>query len=154
MTALLAVVLALLVLTVTIVVTGRAIVSCMKEQAGVAADSARMAPLLPPRLDASGDPVHGGSEWERLSDRLDKLTLAVSDGIERVSRAENRIQKTVTSARRLVRDAGLEHAGIDAEHAELQPSDGEGVEPLPAVPEAVAQGRIIRIPGGNLRIGA
>jgi len=81
------------------------------------------------------------------------LLLAVDEGIKRVDRAENRVQKTVTSARRLIREAGLEHAGIEAEFAELHPSDGEGIEPLPPMPELVEDARTIRIPGGNLTLG-
>jgi len=94
---------------------------------------------------------------KRLDDHdgeLAKLRLAVSDGIERVARAENRIQKTVTSARRAVREAGLEHAGIDAEFEELRPPDAEGIEPLPAMPTQVDASRTVRIPGGILEIGA
>jgi len=86
--------------------------------------------------------------------RLDKLTMAVADGIERVHRAENRINKTVTSARRLVREAGLEHAGVEAEYEELQPAHDEGIEPLPPMPEEVDGPRAVRIPGGHLEIGA
>jgi len=85
---------------------------------------------------------------------VDRLTLAVSEGIARVDRAENRIQKTVTSARRLVREAGLEHAGIEAEHAELRSPDDEGIEPLPAMPAPVDATRTVRIPGGILTLEA
>jgi len=90
----------------------------------------------------------------RIQADLDRLTLAVSEGIARTDRSEKRIQKTVTSARRLVRENGLEHAGIEAEFAELQPPDAEGSEPLPALPEEMAVTRTIRIPGGHLEIGA
>lgn len=85
-------------------------------------------------------------------ERIDTLTLAVSDGIARTDRAEKRIQKTVTSARRLVREAGLEHAGIEAEYAELLPPDDERVEALPPMPEGVVNGRSIRFPGGSLTL--
>jgi len=100
-------------------------------------------------------------EFAELKTRVDKnwaeiqrMVLAVSEGIARVDRAENRIQKTVTSARRLVRDAGLEHAGIEAEYAELQPSDDEGVVSLSAMPEEMASTRTVRVPGGSLEVGA
>jgi len=83
-----------------------------------------------------------------------KLVLAVSDGIERVHRAETRVAKTVTNARRLVRNAGLEHEGLEAEHEEIRARDENGIEPLPTLPEEVAQTRTIRIPGGSLTIGA
>jgi len=100
-------------------------------------------PATPDWLDDVGE----------LNARVDRLTNAVADGIERVARSENRIQKTVTSARRLVREAGLEHAGIEAEHAQLQPPDDPGVEPLPALPEEMEEARTVRIPGGRLQIG-
>lgn len=85
---------------------------------------------------------------------LERLKIAISEGIARVDRHEKRVQKTVTSARRLVRDNGLEHAGIEAEHAELQSTDAEGIEALPALPEAVEAARTLRFPGGSLEIGA
>jgi len=88
-----------------------------------------------------------------INARIDSLKLAVADGIERVARAENRISKTVTSARRLVRENGLEHAGIEAEFEELQPANGEAVEPLPPLPEQVGETRTIRVPGGTIEIG-
>jgi len=60
------------------------------------------------------------------SEEVDRLKLAVSDGIERVHRAETRIAKTVQSARRLVRENGLEHPGIEAEADELRERDDTG----------------------------
>jgi len=92
-------------------------------------------------------------ELREIQARLDTLSLAVEDGITRIHRAESRIQKTVTSARRLVREAGLEHAGVEAEYEELRTPDAERVEPLPAVSEPVAEARTIRIPGGELKLG-
>jgi len=89
-----------------------------------------------------------------INDRVDRLTEAVAEGITKVTRNENRIQKTVTSARRLVREAGLEHAGVEAEYEELQPTHDEGGEPLPPMPEEVEAPRAVRIPGGHLEIGA
>jgi len=94
------------------------------------------------------------SQLDALQSQLDRLTLAVSDGIERVHRAESRVAKTVTSARRLVREAGLEHAGIEAEYEELQPPDAEGIQPLPPMPAEVEETRVVRFPGGQLEIGA
>ena len=91
---------------------------------------------------------------DALNYRMDNLALAVEEGIRRVDRAENRIQKTVTSARRLVRENGLEHAGIEAEFAELESPNAEGIPALPPVPEPVAGARTVRIPGGHLQIGA
>ncbi len=94
------------------------------------------------------------SRIDALETDLERQKLALSEGIERVARSENRIQKTVTSARRLVRDAGLEHAAIDAEHAELQPPDADGGQPLPTMPAQMAATRTLRVPGGQLEIGA
>jgi len=80
---------------------------------------------------------------------IESLTLAVSDGIARVDRAENRISKTVTSARRLVREAGLEHAGIEAEYTELHDGDEPPSEPVevPKVQEDLGLHRPSGIPG-------
>jgi len=87
-----------------------------------------------------------------LTGRVDALTVAVSEGIAGYQRHEKRIQKTVTSARKLVRDSGLEHAGIEAEYAELQSRDDDQDGPLPALPEEVEATRTVRIPGGYLEI--
>lgn len=78
-----------------------------------------------------------------------RLRLAIAEGIERVDRAEKRVQKTVSSARKLVRENGLEHAGLEAEYSELLERDGEAspaVE-LPALPEPVVDDRPTGIPG-------
>ena len=84
---------------------------------------------------------------------IEILRIAISEGIARVDRHEKRVQKTVTSARRLVRDSGVEHAGIEAEYAELEPANAEPIQPLPAMPEEVETTRVVRIPGGQLEIG-
>lgn len=60
---------------------------------------------------------------EKNAAQIDDLRLAVSDGIQRSDRAEKRVQKTVSAARRLVRENGLEHAGLEAEHEELLERD-------------------------------
>jgi len=93
---------------------------------------------------------------KRTLENAAQLRLAVSDGIERVARAEKRIQKTVTSARRAIRDAGLEHAGIEAEHDELQPRDDEpsradSVLPLYEEVEAPAYSGIPGLSGAELQ---
>jgi len=91
-----------------------------------------------------------------LSHRLDDFErdlgdqkLALSEGIQRVDRAEKRVQKTVTSARRLVRDSGLEHAGIEAEYEEIHEGDDSGVDAkeVLALPEAVVHDGPSGIPG-------
>jgi len=130
---------ALLTLTGATVYVGRVVVT------------SRIDPLPAPPERVGPDPLL--EEVADLTRRIDKLTFAVADGIERVARAENRIAKTVTSARRLVRENSLEHAGIEAEFDELKSTDAERVEPLPAVPEAVESYRTVRIPGGRIQIG-
>jgi len=89
-----------------------------------------------------------------LDHRLEQLVVAVSEGITGYQRHEKRVQKTVASARRLVASHSLEHAGIEAEFAELEPSDDSGIEPLPSMPTEVEPTRTVRFPGGSLEIGA
>jgi len=117
-------------------------------------------PVELPTVDApraAEEPLNPDLRDRRMEDlelEMERLKEAVAHGITQVSRNENRIQKTVTSARRLVREAGLEHAGIEAEYEELQPPDAEGIQPLPAVPAQVETNRVVRFPGGSLEIGA
>ncbi len=80
-------------------------------------------------------------------DEIAKLRLAVEHGIERVDRAEKRVQKTVASARRLVASSGVEHAGLEAEDEELRERNGEAVEALPAVQPELVDDRPTGIPG-------
>jgi len=134
------VVIALLGLAASTAVVGRIVLSHKNEQPIPAAEPE--------------SPKHFAEDIGDLNARMDRLTNAVADGIERVSRSENRIQKTVTSARRLVREAGLEHAGVEAEFEELQPPDAEGIQPLPPMPPEVEETRVVRFPGGELEIGA
>jgi len=63
--------------------------------------------------------------------RFEALTIAVSEGVAGYKRHEKRVQKTVTSARRLVANAGLEHAGLDAEVEELHEGNEADSEPEP-----------------------
>jgi len=81
--------------------------------------------------------------------RIDDLQLAVSDGIERVHRAEARIKKTVTNAKRLLADGGLEHPALDAEAEEISERDGEpSTQPeLFEVPSVLEDDRPTGIPG-------
>jgi len=88
-------------------------------------------------------------ERDELERRIDQLTQAVAEGIERVDRAEKRIRKSVTSARKLVRENGLEHPAIEAEYEELRERDAEPIEggELQLVPEPVEEDRKTGIPG-------
>lgn len=140
MTALLAVaILALIVFTVSMVYAVRAAVSYMNDSS-----------MTTQRPDSI---VWCEAFEARTLDEFKRLKAAIAEGIERVERAEKRVQKTVASARRLVKANGLEHPGLEAEADELRERDGEGIEPLPAVPKEVEAVRTIRIPGGQLTLG-
>jgi len=133
------VVIALLGTAGTTAVVGRVVLTRINEQTK---------PVVTPV-----EPPSWGDDIADVNARVDRLTLAVSDGIERVHRAESRVAKTVTSARRVVREAGLEHAGIEAEYDQLRAGDAEAIEPLPPMSEEVESTRIVRFPGGQLEIG-
>lgn len=92
--------------------------------------------------------AHTGLRLDGIDRDLAALVLAVSDGIARTDRAEKRIRKTVTSAKRLLAESGLEHAALEAEHDELREPDDEALQevPLLALSPPVARGRT-GIPG-------
>jgi len=122
------------------VVATRAVVLYTKEPSGTVAEAP--APSVQPQ------------ELAELRNRMELLSEAVAEGITKVSRNENRIQKTVTSAHRRIREAGLEHAGIEAEFDELIEADAEEDQPLPLVPQGVAEVRTLRVPGGTIEWSA
>ena len=72
--------------------------------------------------------------------RMDALTGAVAEGVQRVQRSENRIRSIVQGARRELADQGLEHPGVEAEAEQLRLLDGKDREPeqVPEVQEEVA----------------
>lgn len=78
---------------------------------------------------------------EYVLQRLDTLTLAMAEGIERVTRSERRVNATVSRARKELATHGYESPGLEAEAAELQPIDGEGGGEggVPAVPADVVE---------------
>jgi len=80
---------------------------------------------------------------------LQQIRLAVSEGINRVSRSDKRIEKTVASARRLLAANGLEHPGLEAESEQLRGEDDDPspVGELPEVREVVESGSPTGIPG-------
>lgn len=87
-------------------------------------DIAHPEPVYDPRVDP-------------LLTRMDDLVTAVADGVNRVQRSENRVREIVRGARRELAASGFEHAGVEAEAAQLHEVDGEGgteepVQPLPA----------------------
>ncbi len=75
-------------------------------------------------------------ELERQGDRL---TLAVSEGISNVKRAENRINATLGRAKKEFAERGYESPALEAEYGELHALDGGGGEAseLSGVPEVL-----------------
>ncbi len=67
---------------------------------------------------------------------IDRLTLAVGEGIQNVTRIQNRITATVKSARKNLAEAGIESAALEGEWGELEHVDAEGSEDdeVPALP--------------------
>jgi len=107
-------------------------------------------PATPPDPSDRTEPDLWRSE---LDGQMKQLTLAVSEGIERTDRAEKRVRKTITAARKLLKDSGLEHPALEAEADEIRERDDQGIQPLPAMPEILDPPKTIRIPGGHLTIG-
>lgn len=98
-----------------------------------ASPSARVVDSVASRVAAIEATLEPLAVWRK------EITLAVSEGIERVARAEGRIQSTVRSARKKLAELGLEHDGLEAAAAELHVVDGGGGEDdeVPAVPALV-----------------
>jgi len=142
---LIAVVLALLAITGMTAVVGRVVLTRIKELAPPPAH-----PITTPVTHADLDVIS-----TRLHAEIETLRFAIAEGIERTDRSEKRVQKTVAGARRLVREAGIDHPALEAEASQIQSRDDEGggEGKLPPVPESVAPSRTIRIPGGELTIG-
>jgi len=85
------------------------------------------------------------SEDQRIAvieTQIHDLVIAVSEGIQRVHRSENRVRAVVASARKELAEQGFDHAGIEAEARELREVDGDSRddESVPAVPEDVGNG--------------
>ncbi len=91
-------------------------------------------------LEMARQPAPQPFDDSALWQRLEVLTLAISEGIANVDRAEKRVRATVARARAQLAEQGVVSAGVEAEHSELQQVDGEGSEPaqLQLVPENVA----------------
>jgi len=75
-----------------------------------------------------------------LATQIKQITLATAEGIERVDRAERRIQATVKRARRHLAESGYVDDGLETEAGDLRLLDGGGSEsePVPSVPTEVA----------------
>lgn len=89
------------------------------------------------------------AEVDRNRVAIGDLKLAVAEGVQHVLRAENRVKKTVTNAKKKLAAHGVVHEGLDAEAEELAERDGEaGAEPeLPLVLENVEDHRPTGVPG-------
>jgi len=87
-----------------------------------------------------------------------ELIIAVSEGIERVDRAERRVKATVARARTKLADLGYDDAALESEAVELRLIDGDGsgkggVPPVPAeVADAPQEGSSVRgVPAETMR---
>lgn len=76
-----------------------------------------------------------------LVERIDRLTIAVAEGISHVDRAERRVETTLRSAKKKLAEVDLEDHRIEAEIAGLHTVDGSGSEggQLQLVPEDVEE---------------
>lgn len=72
-------------------------------------------PAVDPRVDV-------------LERKIGDLTLALSEGIQRVQRSENRVRHIVSGAKRELAEAGYSHPGLEAEASELEPLHGKASE--------------------------
>lgn len=63
---------------------------------------------------------------EALQQRLQELTLAVDEGIQRVDRSERRVRAVVARAQAEFEEHGHRSPGLEAEAAQLRFLDGEG----------------------------
>lgn len=81
--------------------------------------------------------------------RLEELLFAVSEGIQKVERTENRIRATVRRAKEQLEDGGVSSPALDAEASELRLLDGGAreTEQVPSVPERVATPDMTDFPG-------
>lgn len=105
---------------------------------------------FPSRADGE---VEENVRIDRLETQVHDLVLAVSEGIQRVQRSENRIRHIIQGAKRDLAEAGFEHAGVEAEAGELSEVDGGPgeEEQVPAVHKDVGQAQHSVIPGVTVR---
>ncbi len=92
------------------------------------------------RLESAKLAPSADVDLEPLERKMAQLTIAVAEGIERVDRAESRVQTTLRSAQAKFAAGGYEHAGVLAEIDNLPDDDGAGSEgaQLQLVPENLA----------------
>lgn len=83
---------------------------------------------------------------ERLAEGIEQgradnknMLFAISEGIERVDRAERRVKASIQRAQAKLRAHGLEDEGLEAEASEFLPANGDGGEPgrVPTMPPDV-----------------
>ncbi len=77
---------------------------------------------------------------DELDTKIKEYLFAVSEGIDRVDRAERRVRGVIQRARKELGKLGYEDPGLEAEAHELRSVDGDGGKGggLPTVPEEVA----------------
>jgi septation ring formation regulator EzrA len=76
-------------------------------------------------------------EIEAIDERLQDMTLAIAEGIERVDRSERRVRQVVSRAKKQLEDFGIDDPGLSAEAEQLRLDYGvggeqAGVQQLPA----------------------
>lgn len=108
-------------------------------------------------LEARLDEHAGGinSLMERLEDQEERTraqTLAISEGIEHVDRAERRVRAAVARARKRMADLGYEDEGLEAEAQGIRELDGEqreleGMQPVPEGVEGLEGFDVTDLPG-------
>jgi len=103
-----------------------------------------LAPAAPPELGAllgrvlelEQETLAARARYADIDEWRDDLTIAVSEGVKNVQRAENRIRATVRRAREELGALGVESPGLEAEATELRLVDGGRGEAggVPTVP--------------------
>lgn len=129
---------ALLGLTAATVITGRAVLRSTE----------RLHTVEHPQVTAEIS-TELRVELDAIGVQIGDLRIAVSEGIAGYQRHEKRVQKTVAGARKLLREGGLEHAGLEAEVSELREFDAGASEEeqLRLLPAEVADRGRTGIPG-------
>jgi len=110
-----------------------------KIEAGIRSDGTASLQAALKALEASQDGLH--DRHTDLVERIDRLTLALAEGIEKVERKERRIDAVIGRARKELKDSGLESPALEAEAHELRIVHGTGSEEsgMPPVREEVEE---------------
>ncbi len=101
------------------------------------------------RRQLASDALDTRAQLEAHEARFQDLTFAVSEGISKVERAENRIRATIRRARAELEEHGSYSPGLDAEAQELRIVDGKGSveESVQPLREEVASPDLTGVPG-------